>query len=276
MNFRLCMPYIACFLTALWVGMGAIGENFSITNGVSVLDALGERTYEELDVRELIGPTNYIEVVGYDKQGKAESAGYMKLSTPHWKEYMGVPKSRHVRLLPLHKMRGQVGGGVSLRTVSLFFCGQRKTLVQIDGDDSPTNSFRCLTRRDAIGDDMCVVGASQAELEGLDDNGGSIVRTTLYMQESGIIKLWYEILDRESVVVEKGCVSARTLEKGLCNVESKVVVGAGLVKLSLDCMVTPANVRLIQCHILRGVSSAFIPYVLPSNSNNAGSANMIP
>ena len=265
MNFRFCMYYIVCLSTTLWAGVVALGDSFSITNRVSVLDALGERTYEELDVRELIGPTNYIEVVGYDKQGKAESAGYFKLSTPHWKECVGVPKSRNVRVLPLNKMRGQVVGGVSLRTVSVAFGGQRKTLVQIDGDDSPTNSFRCLGRRDAVGDDMCVVGASQDVLMGLDENGGSIVRTTLYMQGADIVKLWYEILNHENAVVEKGCVSARMQEKGLGAADIRVVMGTGLAKPSLDCTAVHANGRLIKCHILRGSSSAFIPYVLPAN-----------
>lgn len=110
MNIRLCITYIAFLMIALWAGNDAIGESFSITNSVSVLDALGERTYEGLDVRELIGPTNYIEVVGYDKQGEAESAGYSGCATPHWKECIGVPKSRRVCVLPLHKMTGQAGG----------------------------------------------------------------------------------------------------------------------------------------------------------------------
>ena len=51
MNIRLSITYIAFLRIALWAGNDAIGESFSITNGVRVLDALGEWTYEGLDCR---------------------------------------------------------------------------------------------------------------------------------------------------------------------------------------------------------------------------------
>ena len=276
MNIRLCITYIAFLMIALWAGNDAIGESFSITNSVSVLDALGERTYEGLDVRELIGPTNYIEVVGYDKQGEAESAGYSGCATPHWKECIGVPKSRRVCVLPLHKMTGQAGGGANVHTVSLASGGQKKTFVQIDGNDSPANSVGCQTRRDAIGGEMYGVGASQAVLEGLDENSGSLVRTTLYTQGSDVVKLWYEILNRDNAAVEKGYVSAKMYEKGLCDADVKVVVGKGLAKPSLNCVMAHANCRVIQCHFSRGVSSASMAYVLPTTFNNVGRADNIP
>ena len=114
---------------------------------------------------------------------------------------------------------------------------------------------------------MRFVGASQDVLQGLDENGGSIVRTTLYMQGAEIVKLWYEILNCENAVVEKGCVSARIQEKGLGNADIRVVEGTSLVKPSLDCVTAHVNVRLIKCHILRGESSAFVLYVLPPDSN---------
>ena len=205
----------------------AFGESFSVRTCGTLVDALGERTCEEFDVHEIIGMTNYLEIIAYDAQGLKESMGYCDSAMPVWKTK--PDNSTVVRVIGGNasgEMRGCSGCGASVAVKTVG----GKLFLDVQGDTTPQVGRPVNVRPrliDCPGD--YAYWTRSSKMEGIDKDNQGVIRATLYFNDSWHICLWYELVDPAGRVVDKGCVCGEMKEDGIKNITSKVVVGTGAV-----------------------------------------------
>lgn len=239
-----CIVFLCC--TAALGAYAGLRMNGPIT----LVDAAGESRYEHLEMHDIIGDVDGVELIGF-REGRYESRGYFRSATPSWIVAGANVTSRPYQILAggRHEFRRPFGLNFCLVTPTdtnrLFVVGtERKANLCLGrfGDLNPEGLYRR----------VMVDAASELAYRAcccskFDDGSDDRVMVSVYSNETGAVKVWHEVVSGSlNEILAKGWVSGRIEGAQLKEVEKSLVHGGGDVKIQLtvrDVRNRPANVE---------------------------------
>ena len=239
-----CIVFLCC--TAALGAYAGLGMNGPIT----LVDAAGESRYEHLEMHDIIGDVDGVELIGF-RECRYESRGYFQSAAPSWiaadtnvtsRPYQILAGGRHEFLYPF-------GLGFSLVTPTdtnrLFaVCTERKesSCKGRFGNLDPKGLYRRVMVDASSG-----LAYKACDCGKFDDGSDDRVMVSFYSNETGAVKVWYEVVSGSlNEILAKGWVSGRIEGAQLKEVEKSLVHGGGDVKIQLtvrDVRNRPANVE---------------------------------
>lgn len=207
------------------VGVMSAWAGLKVPGPIQVVDAGGKCRYDYAEVHDIIGEVDAVEIIGR-RDGISESRGYVCSASPAWVLPLtnGVQRSYRILADGQYELKSRHGISVSLIKCSPDEDG--RLAVVADGDQSlqpgPLNGLHA--------DDAYarIMMDSSSELQyrssgssKFDDGSGDSVLVSFYSNNTGLVKVWYELVDSANVVLAKGWVSGRI--DGGCLVDRTVV-----------------------------------------------------
>ena len=227
----------------LIVSMILCADSYSgirLQRSVSIVDDVGIVKYMDLEVHEIVGAIDGVEIIGYRGDGMRESRGYVYSAAPRWVSVVTNNVFRPYVVKPRREWQLKRSGVVNISTIML----------------SETNSMMVVAKSVANKmDEACIYGEAVADwysqimvdkdtgygfaLSGrIKFEGGSndSLAASLYKGEGGNVKVWYEVVDPGNKVRNKGWISGSVDKNGgAVEVKKKhVLLGSDDINCSLS------------------------------------------
>lgn len=200
------VTFIGCILTV----SGFAGLRMS--GPIKVVDAVGEECYEYVEVCNIVGEVDCVEIIGC-KDGKCVSRGYVGSATPKW----GVTCTNAITR-PYQVFRG---GGHEFRCwngviLSPMMLSETNRLLLVTAESKASFVEENAVGTDGIGlyrrimvDPMSGLEYKESSLGSFDDESGDSVLVSFYSNDNGNVKVWYEVVSSLNVVLAKGWLIGR-------------------------------------------------------------------
>ena len=251
-----------------------------ITGPVTVIDADGVRQYEHVEVHEIVGAIDCVEIIGRKSDGGCESRGYVDSSSARWVASSTNVVSRPYREFSEGKCDLPNLAGLSLRVSAVS--DTNKVLVvgsscvkKPDGKNA-VDSDMADWRQLILVDKETGLGFSQSAGGEFDDGSNDMLLASLYANANGAVKIWYVVVDAAWKTKAKGWFSA-VVENGkvLGKQETSVMRSDDLriVFKPIECRAKTSRRHKAWLHfaVKRGQAEAYVGLVLHGTDSNAAS-----
>ena len=218
---------------------------------ITLVDAAGESRYEHLEMHDIIGDVDGVELIGF-REGRYESRGYFRSATPSWIAADANVTSRPYQILAggQHEFLYPFGLGFSLVTPTdtnrLFVvCTERKesSCKGRFGNLDPKGLYRRVMVDASSG-----LAYKACDRGKFDDGSDDRVTVSFYSNETGTVKVWYEVISgSQNEILAKGWAAGRIECAQLKDVATASVQGGGDIEIQLtvhDVRNLPPNVEV--------------------------------
>ena len=179
-----------------------------IPGPVTVVDADGGRQYEQVEVHEIVGVIDCVEVIGRKIDGGCERRGYVGSSSARWAVSCTNAVSRPYQDFCGSKCRVNNLPGLDLVWAKVSDTNQ---VLVVGNGGANKQDDKSLRDPDVVDWEERILveketglNYRQSQCAEFDDGSNDVMLVSLYADEKGAIKIWYEVVDESRVILAKG------------------------------------------------------------------------
>lgn len=227
------MEKFALVITCIAAGCYSLA-GMRINGPVGVLDAEGESKYHYIDIHDIVGEVDCIQLVGCKSNGLYEIRRYLKSADPKCIMTFTNITARTYETMTRGEycLRHRHGLDVSLMALSETnrvlvvakngeTAGEANQADAVDAIDWHSNNI--------IDNESGLSYWDSCRSSFIDGSTDSLL-VSLYASDAGAVKIWYEVVDVKNTIKAKGWVSGVVKDDNIVEQKEYVVLGSGGIR----------------------------------------------